>query len=235
MAKATYQVFIAWEPTPSNAFFLNGSALDGTDQLTDKYSDSLNLITFGLSEFGGEDVFTSSFEALYSNLSNSVVSYSVKRGRDDNLSNFNAGEATIVLSDPDGTYSPLNASSPLHPNVLPGRPVLIQATYDGVEYRQYRGFIRSIEHNPNLDARTTTVHCQDLFLHLTRTQPTIEDTGATTTGAAIQKILTSIDWTDPDVTSLETGDTITAGFSATFSISTSKTWSRSNKKEVTEV
>jgi len=214
MPKATYQVFIAWEPVPSNAFVLNGSALDGTDQLTNKYSDSLYLFTFGISKFGGEDVFASAFDALYSDVSDSVISYSIKRGRDDNLSNFNAGEATIVLSDPDGTYSPLNTSSPLHPNVLPGRPVLIQATYGGVEYGQYRGFIRSIEHNPNLSARTTTVHCQDLFLHLTRSQPTIEDTGATTTGAAIQEILTAIDWTDPDVTSLETGDTITAGFSA---------------------
>lgn len=214
MAKATYQVFIAWEPIPSNAFVLNGSALDGTDQLTNKYSDSLYLFTFGISEFGGADVFASSFDALYSDVSDSLISYSTKRGRDDNLSNFNAGEATIVLSDPDGAYSPLNTSSPLYPNVLPGRPVLIQATYNGVEEGQYRGFIRSIEHNPNLDARTTTIHCQDLFLHLSRTQPTIEDTGATTTGAAIQEILTSIDWTDPNVTSLETGDTITAGFSA---------------------
>jgi len=213
MAEAEYSVRIAWEPLPSNAFMLDGSTLDGSDQLTNQYSDSLDLFVFGISTFGGEDVFAGSFDALYSDVSADVQAITIRRGRDDNLSNFTAGEAIITLRDLEGTYSPLNASSPLSPNVLPGRPVRIAATFGGTEYGQFRGFVRSIEYDPSQDARRTIIHAQDLFLHLARAKPTITNTGTITTGAAIGTVLTAIDWTDTDYRSLGTGDTINSGFS----------------------
>lgn len=213
MAEATYTVRIAWEPVPSNAFVLDGSYLNGTDTLTNQYSDSLDLLQFGLSTFGGTDVFAGSFDALYSDVSASVQSVTIRRGRDSNLSTFSAGEATITLKDTSATYSPLNTASPLYPNVVPGRPVLIAATFGTVEYGQFRGFVRSIEHDPARDAKHTIVHAQDLFLFLSRAKPTITNTGTITTGAAIGTVLTSIDWTDTNYRSLDTGDTINAGFS----------------------
>lgn len=222
MAEATYSVRIAWEPLPSNAFMLDGSALNGSDLLTNQYSDSLDLLVFGVSRFSepgpvgtdppGTDVFGGSFDALYSDVSQSVQSIQIKRGRDDNLSQFSAGEAVITLKDLDGAYSPLNTASPLYPNVLPGRPVRIAATFGGTEYGEFRGFVRSIEHDPAPDARRTTIHAQDLFLFLSRAKPTITNTGTITTGAAIGTVLTAIDWTDPDYRSLGAGDTINSGF-----------------------
>ena len=212
MAEATYTVRVAWEPVPSNAFVLDGSSLNGTDQLTNQYSDSLDLLQFGLSEFDGTDVFAGSFDALYSDVSTSVQSVTIRRGRDSNLSTFSAGEATITLQDINGDYSPLNTGSPLYPNVLPGRPVLISATFGTVEYGQFRGFVRSIEHDPAPDAKRTIIHAQDLFLFLSRAKPTITNTGTITTGQAIGTVLTSIDWTDTDYRSLDTGDTINSGF-----------------------
>lgn len=223
MAEATYTVRIAWEPTPANAFFLDGSTLNGTDQLTNQYSDSLDVFTFGVSSFAepgpaganppGDDTFGGSFDALYSDVSAAVQSLTVRRGRDSNLSAFAAGEAVITLKDTDGTYSPLNTSSPLYPNVLPGRNVLVEATFGTVTYGVFRGFVRSIEYDPAPNAQRTTIHAQDLFLYLARSRPTITNTGTITTGAAIGTVLTAIDWTDTDYRQLGTGDTINSGFS----------------------
>lgn len=225
MATATYQVSIGWEAVPADSFMLDGSALDGTDQLTNQYSDSLDVLTFGISTFAvppavvppavaGTDVFSSTFDAIYSDVSDVVRSVSVKRGRDDNLSTFGAGEATVVLHDPDGNYNPLNASSPLSPNVVPGRPIRVKGTFGGTAYGVYKGFVRSIEYDPAKDAQTTTVHAQDLMLYLSRAKPVVTNTGTITTGAAIGTVLTGIDWTEEQYRTLDTGDTINAGFSS---------------------
>jgi hypothetical protein len=222
VAEATYTVRVAWEPTPSNAFFLDGSALNGTDQLTNKYSDSLDVLTFDVSRFAepgpvgtnpaGTDTFGSSFDALYSDVSADVQAVTVRRGRDSNLSAFQAGEAVIRLKDLAGEYSPLNTSSPLYPNVVPGRNIFVEATFGTVTYGVFRGFVRSIEYDPAPGARHTTIHAQDLFLYLSRSRPTITNTGTVTTGQAIGTVLTAIDWTETAYRSLGTGDTINAGF-----------------------
>ena len=218
MASATYRVRIGWEPLPSNAFFLNGSQLDGSDVLTSQYSNSLNILTFGFSRFSepgpsgldtpGTDTFAGAFDSLYADVSQYTKTISSKRGRDGNLNNFLAGEAVITLNDPTSIFSPLNTTSPLYPNVLPGRSVLIEEIYGGVAYPMFSGFVRSIEHNPDFKTRETKVYAQDFFLYLSRVTPTIAATGATTTGAAIRAILTELNWTEARYISLETGDAV---------------------------
>ena len=225
MATATYQVSIGWEAVPADSFLLDGSALDGTDQLTNAYSDSLDVLTFDISTFAappdavlpavaGTDTFSSTFNAVYSDVSDRVQSINIKRGRDDNLTTFGAGEATVVLYDPDADYNPLNTSSPLSPNVVPGRPIRVEGTFGGTAYAVYKGFVRSIEYDPAPDARTTTVHAQDLMLYLSRAKPVVTNTGTITTGAAIGTVLTAIDFTEAQYRTLGTGDTINAGFAS---------------------
>lgn len=206
--RAAYRVKIGWEPVPSNAFCLDASALDSTDTLTSQYSSSLNYITFGLSRFGGDDLFTGPYDSIYSDVSSYTKSISYRRGRDNNLSNFTAGEATVVLNDPTSIFSPLNTASPLYPNVVPGRAILIESIKDGVVEGQFYGFVRSIEHNPDRDVRETKVLAQDFFLYLNRAKPVIISTGATTVGAAISRILSSIEWSDARYLNIETGDSI---------------------------
>lgn len=212
MGEATYTVKVAWEPLPSTAFVLDSSVLNGPKVLTNQYSDSLDTFIFGSSKFDSTQVFGGAFDALYSDVSSVVRSVSIRRGRDDNLSSFGAGEAVIVLQDTTARFSPLNASSPLAPNVVPGRPVVVNATYGGTAYGgQFKGFVRSIEYDPL--AQQTTIHAQDLFLYLSRAKPTITNTGTVTTGAAVGTVLTAIDWTEAQYRSLQTGDTINSGFS----------------------
>lgn len=213
MATATYQVKIAWDSTPDNAFCLNSSQLNSARVLTSQYSSSLDLLQFDISTFGNIDIFSSEFSGLYSEISSYVKGISIKRGRDDNLSDFAAGEAVITLNDTTGRFSPLNTASPLYPYVVPGRGIVIEATFNGTVYPLFRGFVRSIEYNPASSAQETIIHAQDFFLFLSRAKPTIAATGSTTTGAAIRTILTSLNWTDTNYISLETGDTINAGIS----------------------
>lgn len=62
-----------------------------------------------------------------------------KRGRQEVVDVFQAGTAAFSLRNGDGTYTPLYASSPLYPNVLPGRVCQLQVTYNAVTYDLFKG------------------------------------------------------------------------------------------------
>ena len=61
------------------------------------------------------------------------------RGRAKVTDKFSAGTGSFVLKNDDGRFTPLYASSPLYPNVLPGRGVQVQATYNAVTYPVFKG------------------------------------------------------------------------------------------------
>lgn len=210
-----YQVLVAWEAVPANAFTLDGSQLDSSKVLTSQFSSALDVLQFGISTFDGTDTFGGEFSGLYTEVSDNVKSVQVRRGRNDNLDSFNAGEATIVLHDPTGKWNPLNASSPLYPYVVPGRSIVFRAYYNGQDEGVYRGFVRSIEHDPTKSVKETRLICQDVFLYLSRSKPTITALPSpTTTGTVIGSILTAVGWTEVALRSLATGDTINTAWSS---------------------
>lgn len=61
------------------------------------------------------------------------------RGRAAVTDEFRAGQGAFSLMNEDGRFSPLYASSPLYPNVRPGREVVVEVTYDGTTYPVFRG------------------------------------------------------------------------------------------------
>lgn len=61
------------------------------------------------------------------------------RGRSKVTDDFGAGTGSFALANSDGRFTPLYASSPLYPNVLPGRPIQVQATYNATTYPVFRG------------------------------------------------------------------------------------------------
>jgi hypothetical protein len=208
VAKAEYSVQVAWEVIPANAFVLDGSALDSSKVLTTQFSNTLDVLQFGLSRFDGTDKFGGQYDGLYGEITEYVKRISIRRGRSDNLDQFAAGEATVVLNDPDGRYNPLNTQSPLYPFVIPGRPISIEASFDGEPYGLYRGFVRSIEHDPDQTAKETRLVCQDLFLFLSRFKPLLAASLSTNTGAAIGRVLDTVGWTEPGLRDLAVGDPI---------------------------
>lgn len=70
-----------------------------------------------------------------------VMRYPVttSRGRASATDQPKAGTGSFVLRNEGGDYTPFYASSPLYPNVLPGRPCQLQATYNAVTYDVFRG------------------------------------------------------------------------------------------------
>lgn len=70
-----------------------------------------------------------------------VREFQTNRGRDDETRQFDTGAASIVLDNRDRRFDPSNTSSPYYPNVLPMKRVNIRATYAGVTYDLFTGFI----------------------------------------------------------------------------------------------
>lgn len=79
----------------------------------------------------------------WTDVTNWVSSFSIRRGRQHELGRFEAGTATIALSNRDGRFSPFNTSSPYNPNVVPKVPVRIRAIYNGLTWPVFRGHIES--------------------------------------------------------------------------------------------
>lgn len=64
-----------------------------------------------------------------------------QRGKQHERDVVQAGTATFLLDNRDGRFSPWNTSSPYSPNVLPMRPIRITATWAGVTYAVWFGYV----------------------------------------------------------------------------------------------
>lgn len=194
MATATYQYQVGWEPVAANAFTFGVSTLDGGDVLSSQ--------------------FYTSFAGTYDDITGDVTGFTCRRGRDDYLAQMGMGECAITLTDKSGKYNPKNGGSVLSGKLLPMRPVRVRATFNGTTYGLFRGFIRTIEHDPV--EFTSTILCADLFMWLSRVNPVVAST-STTTGGAIGLILDAVGFTEAALRDLGTGDAVT--FSADGSLS----------------
>lgn len=179
--RATYSVQVGWPAIPEDTFALDRSQLGSADTLADE------------------------LPATMTDMSAIVKRIAIKRGRTGNLDAYGAGEATVILHDPDGDLNPLNDASTYAP-VVPNRKITITATYGTATYGLFYGVVRSIEHDPISTARETRLTCQDVFLTLSRANPVITTTGATTTGGAIQTVLDAVGW--DGAAALEPGDNL---------------------------
>src|SRR5690348_3697709 len=111
-----YQVEIAFNlDAPAGTFKLDSSTLDGPDTL-------------------GAGWWPADFQTIPHPLD-----ISIRRGRQDETGQIQAGECTVTLDNADGSLSPENASSPYYPNVLPGRRLRVSAVWEGITYYLFYG------------------------------------------------------------------------------------------------
>jgi len=156
-------------------FILNSSVLDGADVLSDS---SASLIV---------DV---------SNLLDSVVT---NRGRNISSEQFQTGTASIRILDQNGNFNSQNTLSPYFSYLNPMRKITITATYLGVTYPIFAGYITAYNTTTpkfNGDVVFTTVTAVDGF-RLMQNAQFFGVTGATAgekTGTRIGKILDAISW-----------------------------------------
>lgn len=101
----------------------------------------------------------------WTEVTNYVRSVQTQRGRSSELEDFQAGSATIVLSNTDRRFDPDHATGPYYGNLLPRRQVKVEATYSGVTYPVYYGLAQSWQQQYPLMGRdaTCTLQCADIF------------------------------------------------------------------------
>lgn len=101
---------------------------------------------------------------VWVNLGERVKAFTVHRGRADELSTFNAGQATITLNNEDRAFDPNYTASPYYPNVIPMRRIRIRATYAAVTYDVFNGYVTNWQqqYSPPQDA-DAVVECSDAF------------------------------------------------------------------------
>lgn len=90
----------------------------------------------------------------------------ITRGRNQELDQYQAGQCTVTLLDTARKYDPSNAASPYSPNLKPMKRLRVRATYAGVTYPLFSGFIDSFDHEyagPPSGMATATIRATDGF------------------------------------------------------------------------
>lgn len=77
----------------------------------------------------------------WTDVSEYLERFTVHRGRADELSPFSAGTAQITLTNEDRRFDPTYEDSPYWPNVVPMRRIRVRATWEGVTYSVFNGYV----------------------------------------------------------------------------------------------
>jgi hypothetical protein len=156
----------------------------------------------GTSSLDGGDVLSDSASSLVVDVSNLLDSVNTNRGRNISSEQFQTGTASIRLLDQNGDFNPQNPASPYFTYLNPMRKMTITATYLGVTYPIFAGYITGYNTSTpkfNGDIVYTTITAVDGF-RLFQNAQFFGVTGAVageTTGVRIGKILDTIGWPTP--------------------------------------
>ena len=132
-------------------------------------------------------------------ISSLLVSASIRRGRNRILDAFQAGTATVVLNDATGDFNPLNVSGAYYGKLIPLRKIQIFATYNGVNYPLFYGYINTYTTgfaNGVNGVSQVTLQCTDGFRLLNNVIISTVAAAAAgdTTGARIGQLLDLSGW-----------------------------------------
>ncbi len=130
------------------------------------YTDPNATVSLGF----GQSIFTESPD--WDDVSDDVIGFDIKRGRNHDLDRIEAGTAVLTLKNLEGNYWRYNTGGDYYPNVKPLALVRISAVWSGVTYRRFYGLVESFQHSW-IDQRgakvpIVTVQCVDLFKSLAR-------------------------------------------------------------------
>lgn len=147
---------------------------------------------------------------LVVDVSSQCVKASMKAGYNLLQDQFQAGEATFRLVDPNGDWNPENTASPYFGYLTPLRKIRFSATYDGVGYFLFSGYIISYNYSYPKDQEIGYVDlvCVDAFrlFNLAGITTVTDATAGQDTGTRIGKILDEVGFPN-SLRSIETGST----------------------------
>lgn len=138
--------------------------------------------------------------AVIVDVSNQIDRIETKRGRNALADQFQTGSMTLRIVDQNGDFNPQNPASPYYELLTPMKKVQITATYLGVTYPLFSGFITSyVTTYPKEDANAvayTTIQAVDA-LRLANNAQISTVAGATAgdlSGTRVNQILDQINW-----------------------------------------
>ena len=137
--------------------------------------------------------------AVIVDVSNLVNSIQTNRGRNAIADQFQTGSMSLRIVDQNGDFNPQNPASPYYELLTPMKKVQITATYSGVTYPIFSGFITSYVNTQPKDATEvayTTIQAVDAY-RLAQNAQISTVTGAAAgnlSGTRINQILDEISW-----------------------------------------
>ena len=145
----------------------------------------------------GTNVFA---DSAVVDVSNQVNRIETNRGRTALSDQFQTGSLTLRLTDQNGDFNPQNVSSPYYELLTPMRKVQITATFEGVTYPIFSGFITSyVTTYPGESDDTvaiTTIQAVDAFrlAQLAQISTVAGASAGDLSGTRINEILDEIGW-----------------------------------------
>src|SRR5438128_3883353 len=121
-----------------------------------------------------------------------VISWNITRGRNDELSQVQAGACNILLRNDDGRYTPENSSSPLFGNLEVYKKIRIKATTTLTPSGAFIfvGFITRIQPRPL--KRQCLFECKDMFVQLQNFHLNLGLVADTLSSANVTRILNAV-------------------------------------------
>lgn len=137
--------------------------------------------------------------AVIVDVSDQINKIETNRGRNAQADQFQTGTLSLRIVDQNGDFNPQNPASPYYNLLVPMRKVQITATYSGITYPIFSGFITSYTTTTPLNALDvvyTTITAVDAFRLAQNAQvSTIAGAAAgNLSGTRINQILDAIGW-----------------------------------------
>lgn len=138
--------------------------------------------------------------AVIVDVSNQINRIETRRGRNALADQFQTGTLTLRIIDQNGDFNPQNVTGPYYELLTPMKKVQITATYSGVTYPIFSGFITSYvttyPKEGDTDVAYTTIQAVDAFRLANNAQVTTVagSSAGDLSGTRINQILDQIGW-----------------------------------------
>jgi hypothetical protein len=184
-------------------------SFDFSSGATFGYPLTLNDAKYGL--LGTGTLAASETPEPVVDLTPNVYSISIRRGRNIMRDQYEAGQATVRVLDPNSDFNPQNPASPYFGFLTPLRKLRVAATFGGTTYFLYSGYTTEYRYTYPTGQETGYVDiiCNDAFRLMQ--QATVSTVAAATagqnTGQRVSAILNQVNF-PTNMRSIDTGSTL---------------------------